>query len=111
VCSLCVLHVVLSQLLTSICLFGSHFSLHLLNIQYGLLAVAEPRSIIRKEKIIGEANNFLIGTNPQRQSDMKLREAHKGVKIGDWGAINRGDEEVREMKREGVGKEYEKGEN
>jgi hypothetical protein len=79
VCSLCVLHVVLSQLFASICLFGSHFSLHLLNIQYGPLAVVEPISIIRKEKIIGEANNFLIGTNPQRQSDMKLRKAHKGV--------------------------------
>jgi hypothetical protein len=72
------LHVVLSQLLVSICLFCSHFSLRLWNI-HRPLAVAEPRSIMRKEKITGEANNFLIGKNPQRQSDMKLREAHKGV--------------------------------
>jgi hypothetical protein len=72
------LHVVLSQLLISIFLFCSHFSLHLWNIQR-TLAVAEIRSIMRKEKITGETNNFLIGTNPQRQSDMKLREAHKGV--------------------------------
>jgi hypothetical protein len=72
------LYVVLSQLLVSIFFFCSHFSLHLWNI-HGPLAVAELRSIMQKEKITGETNNFLIGTNPQRQSDMKLREAHKGV--------------------------------
>ena len=42
---------------------------------------------------------MMIGTNPQRQSNMKLRKPHKSVYIGDWGAINWGDEEVREMKR------------
>jgi hypothetical protein len=57
------LYVALFQLLVSIFLFCSHFSLRLWNI-HGPLAVVEPRSIIRKEKIIGEANNFLIGTNP-----------------------------------------------
>jgi hypothetical protein len=72
------LHVVLSQLLVSIILFCSHFYLHLWNI-HGPLAVAELRLIMRKEKITGETNNFMIGTNLQRQSDMKLREAHKGV--------------------------------
>jgi hypothetical protein len=38
---------------------------------------------------------MMIGTNPQGQSDMKLRKPHKGVSIGDWDAINWGNEEVR----------------
>jgi hypothetical protein len=72
------LHVALSQLLVSICLYCSHFSLRHWNI-HRPSTVAEPRSIMRKKKITGEANNFLIETNPQRQLDMKLREAHKCV--------------------------------
>ena len=61
------MHVVLFQLLVSICLFCSHFSLRLWNI-HGSLAVAESRSIIRKEKITSETNNFLIGTHKGNQT-------------------------------------------
>ena len=49
---------------------------------------------------------MMIGTNLQRQSNMKLRKPHKSISIEDWGTINWGDEEMREIKRSGSSRGY-----